>query len=147
MSQSLADDGDGHVEFVHDAGPRMACDVGGEADFLAQHGRELLQIVVVGAEGCAIGPVGRLLVHGAEDGKEVRYAPGLGGIALDNLPHDGFQGDFYLLTGLATTIADDALTDILFLQVGQVHEGHAAGAVGEDEEVRRQGDLPIAASA
>ena len=49
MSQSLADDGDGHVEFVHDAGPGMAGDIGGEAHVLVQHGREQFQIVVVGA--------------------------------------------------------------------------------------------------
>ena len=34
---------------------------------------------------------------------------------------------------------DEAPSDVLFLQIDQVHEGHAPGTVGEDEEVAGEG--------
>lgn len=133
MSHGLADDGDGYLLVVGDGGPGVAADVRAERDVRSQHGGELLQAVVVGAQCLAVLDVGFLRVETVEDGEEVG---GAGTVVLaDDGLHDGLYLDHDGLAGLAAGIVDMSVTEVGRAEVSQIDKGHPPAGEAEKEEV------------
>lgn len=118
-------------------GPGMTGDIGREGMAEAQHQGELVEVLVVAAEGGGILTVGLLDISAGEDREEIRS--GGKGIAVEELLHLGLDSDLETLTGFATGINEATMSDIFRTKIGEIDKGEPTGTKTKDERVACEG--------
>ena len=135
VSESGTDDGNRDVVIACGSRPTVSCHIGGELAFLGEHAGEFVEHAVHGVEGFLVSFVVFVEVVALEDGEDVTGVFGAGGVLIYNVFNLFFYFNGEGLVGFLTRITDHAVPDFLFLEFDDVDEGHATGAVAEDEDV------------
>ena len=117
--------------------PTVTGRVGGEPVIELQKPGEDLQLPVVVVQRRLVLREGLGGILGPQHRKHINRRAAL--VLVDDALHDGFDPYAQLLAGLVPRVADRTVTNVRLAQVGHVHEGHAPGAVAEDEEVPSPG--------
>ena len=133
VAHRLADVGHGDVGMVGSRRPGMTRHVGGEIGLQTQHPGDLVQVLVVAADGRVVLTVGLTDIGAGEHGEEIGAVGG--GIFLDEIAHFRLNSHLDMLARLPPFIDDGGPLDVGGFQVGEVDKRHALGTEAEDEGV------------
>ena len=128
----FADDGQRHVAALGYARPAVARDVGAERDGRFDAAADDLEARVDEVDGVEVLP-SPPAARRRDDGQQIGRAGR--GVAVDDVLHGLLPLDEQLLVGLLPAIGEDAVAQVLLLEVGHVDERHPPRVEAEHEEV------------
>ena len=135
MPHGFADVGQGDILTLGDAGPGVACHVGGELGGKSKHLAQFLQMTVDEVNLVLLLPC-LVLAGMCDDGHQVRRIVTL--VFIGQLLHTRLPTDVDALSRLLAAVREVTALQVAFLQVGDVGQRHAAGVEAEEEDVARE---------
>ena len=124
VAQPLTDDGQAGAHVTHRAGPGMAARICRQGCTQSGHRADFLQVVVHLMLHPLVLPPFRA-VRLCDDGQKVRAVFRQVGVVVHDVLHGRLPADGQLLPGLLAAVVQLPVSDVVFLQVGKVHERDA----------------------
>ncbi len=133
MTHSRTDDGDRYIVIPCRRRPTVARSIGSQQTPVGQHFRQAFEQSVVRIECC---PVLLVCLARIQRGKyREQIGALLRGIAVDDALNGWLDAYRQQLSRPAAGITDYPVLQVAFAQIGDIHEGHTACAVAEDEQI------------